>query len=515
MPPRRRKRNEATAGPAAEQASPSPSPSPAPEPSPEGSRSASLSADSSQADSEPPRFLNTTFTTYRVSPLYVGTQPLSPTRLAVLSRRLRDMLVGDVVRGVQVGLESDAALGRTGALIAVEWRWIGVKRILGPNTRDGGRDGSVELGNSSDVGEAETETEDWTQRKGHVLCIELRYENARFSALLLPDLGGGSGVGDPSSNPILLPSWTWQNSSRAGDVDTTTFMSLPLLLFRMPAPLKAVLIDFLSNTFDCRINPLALGTRTLVHSWEAWLSHANSRDRRRTLSRDVLITLGFHVEPPDPKPKPTQNNSTGDGDPSKEAQAQAQAQTQEPPHLGLKSVDITIPAGDIRRFLRVGSSLASNPTAATRKRKAVATTTLSAEQQSRQRRKLAGGKEEEGWAWQSQNESNNSNIAEVSGKEKGGEEEETRQPFTEALAAYLWHHLGLDVFHPGVRVQRVACDGFALSDGRLKIFAPTGRGESDSGSVWKLMRDLVRRARGKPEWGVDALGMGMEGVALR
>lgn len=444
--------------------------------------------------------------------------------------------MGDVVRGVQVELESDAALGRTGALIAVEWRWIGVGRILGPGAgngdrESGGRDGSVELGNDDDDDADEVETGDRRRRKTRrVLSIELRYENARFSALLLPDLGRDSQTASSDPNPNIQPSWTWQNSDRASDADSTAFMNLPLLLFRMPAPLKAVVIDFLSATFDCRINPLALGTRTLVHSWEAWLSYASAGTRRRALNRDVLITLGFHIEPPSPKSKPIDRSTTGGSDPGKAAQVESKAQNQEPPQqLGLKSIDVTIPAVDIRRFLRVGSGLTNNPTAAaaiTKKRKADTTTTLSDAQQSRRRRKLAGGREEEGWAWRSQNDDSNRNDTNGdrgAEKEKGGGEKdkEIQQPFTEALAAYLWHHLGLDMFHPGVRVHRVACDGFALSDGRLKVFAPTSRSrgsesrEADDGSVWRLMRGLVRRARGRPDWGVDALGMGMEGVVLR
>ncbi|KAI1134709.1 kinetochore complex Sim4 subunit Fta1-domain-containing protein [Hypoxylon sp. FL0543] len=485
MPPRRRKRNEAT----------SPSPSAAPEPSPQGSEapSASPSATSSRDDSEPPRFFNTTFTTYRISPLYIGKQALTPARLQALSRRLRDALVGDVVRGVQVGLESDnTALGRTGALQAVEWRWVGAERVLGSKSNDG-REGSVELGN--DANENDERPGKTAQR---VLCIELRYENARFTAMLLPDLAGDGDA--PRSS--YQPSWTWQTDGKSV-VDQTAFVHLPLLIFRMPAPLKSVLIDFLSSTFDCRIHPLALGTRTLIGSWEAWLSNNGSANGRRALGKDVLISLGFHIEPPEPKPQ----GSSGNSDRERDDQDQNQ-KPPEPPHLGLKTIDITIPAVDVHRFLRVGEKLndQSHP-ANTRKRKADAKTTLSDEQQSRRRRKLAGGRGEEGWAWRSQaHDADAQQQPEII----------VEQPFSEALAAYLWRHLGLDMFHPGVRVQRVACDGFALSEGRLKVFAPggsaRGRGaDGEESAVWTLMRDLVRKARGKPGWGSD----GMASMALQ
>ncbi|KAI1103836.1 kinetochore complex Sim4 subunit Fta1-domain-containing protein [Jackrogersella minutella] len=487
MPPRRRKGNDAVASPPA-------SPSPAPDSSPRDSNapSASPSANSSHEDSDPPRFFNTTFTTYRASPLHIGTQALTPARLQLLSRRLRDALVGDVVRGVQVGLESDnAALGRTGALYAVEWRWIDAERILGDRRGDR-REGSVELGNESDGPESRTGR--------RIMCMELRYENARFSALLLPDLAADK----DSPGPDYRPSWTWQtDSTRIDKVDQAAFLHLPLLLFRMPAPLKSVIIDFLSSTFDCRIHPLALGTRSLVGSWEAWLSDNGSSNGRRALSKDVLISLGFHIEPPEPKSKDPGGSGEGEGD----GNAEDQKQKPEPPQLGLKSIDITIPAADVHRFLRAGEKLDSEPqTTDARKRKADAATTLSDEQQNRRRRKLAGGRNEEGWAWRNQSRRDN---------DEAEHPEAFEQPFTEALAEYLWHHLGLDMFHPGVRVQRVACDGFALSEGRLKVFAPGSnsrkhRGEDegedeDESAVWKLIRELVQKARGELSWGSDVI----------
>ena len=45
-------------------------------------------------------------------------------------------------------------------------------------------------------------------------------------------------------------------------------------------------------------------------------------------------------------------------------------------------------------------------------------------------------------------------------------------PFAEALRAYLDRHLALDLFHPGVRVLKIAGDGFSLAEGRVKLFRP-------------------------------------------
>ncbi|KAI4864718.1 kinetochore complex Sim4 subunit Fta1-domain-containing protein [Hypoxylon rubiginosum] len=305
----------------------------------------------------------------------------------------------------------------------------------------------------------------------------------------MPDFAGGE---DPRDSGAQVP-WTWQPKGGGGEeVDRSAFLHLPLLLFRMPAPLKSVVISFLSSTFDCRISPLAIGTRTLVGSWEAWLS-----DSRQATSKDVLFTLGFHIEPPEPKaPK------DGDGNDNGSSSSQAPAKPGPPPPQGLKTIDIAVPAAEVHRFLRVGE--AATTTTRTNKRKSGATTVLSDEQQGRRRRKLAGGKDEEGWSWRR----GGPRPAE---EEAGREEKEAieQQPFTEALAAYAWHHLGLDMFHPGVRVQRVACDAFALSEGRLKVFAPAGDGDTAAAPVWRLVRDLVRKARWNSGWGSGGTAMGM------
>ncbi|KAI8959924.1 kinetochore complex Sim4 subunit Fta1-domain-containing protein [Daldinia sp. FL1419] len=494
MPPRKRKNEEAEeppAGPASPSPLPSPSPpsSPGPGPGPgpgsdaEPASPTSPSADLSHDDSEPPRFLNTTFTTYRVSPLYVGKQGLTPARLQLLSKRLRDTLVGDVVRGVQVGLDSDTVLGRTGALYAVDWRWIDAERILGEGSR---RQGSVELGNVAH------ETDEGVQGgKQQILSVELRYENARFSALLLSDLS----IDENVSDDVHHSSWTWQSddngSSKLREEGRAAFLHLPLLLFRMPAPLKSVLVEFLSSTFDCRISPLALGTQTLVSSWEAWLSDNHSKGNARVSGKNVLITLGFHIEPYESK---LQDN----GNEPSSINEQEQDQKQDQPPLAVKAIDVAIPAADTYRFLRVGEKLGRGSAAAiVRKRKPNASTTLSDDQQRERRRKLAGGKDEEGWAWRKQYQGNTER-----------EEKVIEQPFTDALAAYMWHHFGLDMFHPGVRVQRVACEGFALSEGRLKVFAPSRGYSSDEegqeSSAWKLVRGLVRRARVTSNWTFEA-----------
>ncbi|KAI8626522.1 hypothetical protein F5Y19DRAFT_219158 [Xylariaceae sp. FL1651] len=426
------------------------------------------------------RFFNTTFSTSRVSPLYIGDEPLSAARLQILSRRLRDTLVGDVVRGVQVGLESDVTLGRTGALERVEWRWSDMDTLLSiPPNRDGGAAGAGLDGRDEPARRARR------KREKRVLCLQLEYENVTFSALLLPALDQNE-RGNVSQS--RSSSWTWDTGPEDGDQNA--FVQLPLLLSRMPAPLKAVVVDFLSSTFDCRISPLHLGTRTLIRSWERWIQHSGVADGR-VLNKDVALTLSFHLGPPhDNLMKDRAKNPVIDDN--------RQGESKAPVQLGLKAIDVIVPAEEARRFLRAGvRPIAASHEGKQRGRKRPAQITG---QDTVRRRKLAEAQDEEGWAWRKilHRDSHDSDTMET-----------FDQPFTDALAQYLKHHLALDVFHPGVQVLRVACDAFALSEGRVKVFAPSSRnqmssaGEADN-AVGAFVQDLVRRAQGR-EWSQSAL----------
>ncbi|KAI1078012.1 kinetochore complex Sim4 subunit Fta1-domain-containing protein [Whalleya microplaca] len=496
MPPRRRKRNAAQ-----------PVPSPPEQPSPARSRASATPASDNEpqdaTDTDTPPFFNATFSMYRVSPLYIGKRPLTPTRLNALSKRLRDTLVGDVVRGVQVGLETDASLGRTGALESVEWRWVDLERILGARpSRDRGR--SLELGSSGDaIDEDEGPDARTSSRKQRVLSLELRYENARFGALLLPDLDGSASKGAKDQL-----SWTWEtsadtstNGSQKGATDQTSFLHLPLLLLRMPVPLRSVLVDFLCSTFDVRISALSLGTQTLVRSWEGWL--ADSDPASRPSGKDVSLTLGFHIEPPGAK-GPRADAKAADG-------ADGDAVPQEPAQPGLKTIEITIPSEEIRRFLHTGAQLTlddiANPPSTSnsrkRKRKAdpIAFNITEPYQRTRLRHR-ANPHSEEGWAWllssPSPTPTPTPQTRHTTDQQQQQDRLQREAPFTAALATYLRAHLALNLLHPGVRITRVACEGFVASEaGRVRVHAPVPT-TADAGSeaVWRFVGGLAGRARG-------------------
>lgn len=474
-----------------------------------------------------PTLFNTTFALYRASPLYLGPERLSNARLQTLSKRLRDTLVGDVVRGVQVGLTSssseDATLGRAGVLEGVDWRWVPLRKLL-PRRAKGSRQAarrqrrqqreeSAELGNGEeDAGEDDenSQSEDDQDRNAdaRALSVELRYENNTFAACLLPRLYKNSDGTEDGEIAAAASQWTSHDSAADLVADRKQFMHLPLLLLRMPAPLRTVLNDFLARTFDIRIRPLRLGTHSVVSSWAAWYASSgvsgNDDDQRRGLVKDVVLSLGFHVLDESLTSEAETKEQQEQGDLAEavmdtKKNGNSNNKDSHPKSLGLKAIDIIVPAEEVRRFIRAGQRAiqdrdeeASGDNKRKGKRKAgeQSSNTGGADKQMMspsRRRKLAGGRDDEGWTWRSP---------------EGDEDQEAtstplKEPFTEALGLYLDRHLALNMFHPSVRIPRIACEGFVLSEGRIKVFKPPP--EDGSRSAWRLLDGLVERARGR-DW---------------
>ncbi|KAK8128678.1 hypothetical protein PG984_009786 [Apiospora sp. TS-2023a] len=510
-----------------------PPPSPPPEPRASSSPGPAASEDQDEEDSgghdaeHPlPTLFNTTFALYRASPLYLGPERLNKARLKTLSKRLRDTLVGDVVRGVQVGLTSssseDATLGRAGVLESVDWRWVPLRKLLprrakvsreaAKRRRRQQREGSAELGSreedSDEDRNSESEEDQDRNSDARALSVELRYENNTFAACLLPRLYKNSDGTDDEDNTAAAAQWISTDNATDRAADRKQFAHLPLLLLRMPAPLRTVLNDFLSRTFDVRIRPLRLGTRSVVSSWAAWhtnsgISGGDDDGRHRGLLKDVVLSLGFHVLD---ESLASEAQKMEQGDPSEavvdtKKNGDTNNNDSHPKTLGLKAIDIIMPAEEVRRFIRAGQQVvrdrdeeASESNKRKGKRKA-------GEQSSdtggagklmmspSRRRKLAGGRDDEGWTWRSA---------------EGDQDQATiptsllKEPFIEALGMYLDRHLALNMFHPGVRILRIACEGFVLSEGRIKVFRPPL--EDGSRSAWRLLDGLVERARGR-DWG--------------
>ncbi|KAL7801258.1 kinetochore complex Sim4 subunit Fta1 domain-containing protein [Trichoderma aethiopicum] len=387
-----------------------------------------------------PQFFNTTFSTHRVSPLYIGTQKLDQARLDRLAHRLRDTLVGDVVRGVQIGLEAtDTPMGQVGPLKAVTFRWFRATDVLGDKISEGGDELADE------------------QNKG--LWIELRHENAAYVALLLPGLSQS----EKGSNRPTASLWNMSlDQPDVGEADSSQFLHLPLLLLRMPQPLKVVIGEWLSTTFDCRVTKLNLGTRTLVNVLEGWLQETGLP----RADSDLVLTLAFNAPVTD-KGREAVLPSSGDlGDDDEE-----ENKATEP---GLRSMEISVSASDLRRFLRAGKALQKSKRAASHTASSVSSNKDSWEHDDRERRRLAGPHIDDGWGWL---------------KNKDG----PPYPLMEALAHHLDHHMALNLFHPGVRVTQISCGGFVLSQSRIKIVKTGDVTEDLFKAAWMFVTLLGER----------------------
>ncbi|KAI9757436.1 MAG: hypothetical protein M4579_003452 [Chaenotheca gracillima] len=238
---------------------------------------------------------NTTFTLHRLSPLYHGNAP-SPLQnvpsLTQLARRFRDILKGEVLRGVHVGLIArDDGLGKAGQLLECRWTVLEDERAW---VR--GRD-------RPQPDQAQREDRE-TKPRG--ILIEIGYERASYTAILL--------------------------RSVSPTTDKKGFTALPLLLTRMPNPLRERLIDYLSTTYDTRCSGLTLSSSLLASSLENYLQDLTDppdTDRRiaaplaSPTMRDINLTLTFPA----------------------------------PVSPSLKTLDITIPGSDIAQFLKEGRRL--------------------------------------------------------------------------------------------------------------------------------------------------------------
>ncbi|KAG5937006.1 hypothetical protein E4U53_000099 [Claviceps sorghi] len=427
----------------------------------------------SEEDILPP-FFNTTFSTHRVSPLFIGQQELDPSRLQQLAHRLRDTLVGDVVRGIQIGLEStDTPAGQVGALRSVTIRWFQAQRLLG-----GDLDYTEQDGGSGIDDAVMRQWNRLPERHKRGLWIEIVHENASYIALLLP--GHPGAVRDRRT---ASGGWAMQSDGKVLETgaDQGQFVHLPLLLLRMPQALKGIIGDWISTTFDCRVSKLNLGTRTLITVWEDWIKIAGLPGK----GPDFAISLAFNApiarrarsEAPDSQVEDEQGEAeagagagagAGEGGEEEEEPSEDEdgSTSREP---GLRSIDMSIPPQDLRRFFRAGDqanalyrSSSSGPW----------------EKDARERRRLAGGNADDGWAWRVH-------------------QEPDEHPFTEALARYLDHHLALNLFHPSVRVVQISCGGFVLAQSRLKVVRVGSVSDEVARAAWVFVTRLGERLRGE------------------
>lgn len=219
------------------------------------------------------KLFETSWTIHRLSPLYHGRefQTLldNSAALEAYSLRLRDLLRGDVLRGVQVGLgdlgASDDVLSKAGFLTECTWEafptwshWNAEHSLLeDPEQRPKTFDPGNTLG----------------------ILITLEYENATYKASLL---AGPAGYHDQKSE----------------------LTHLPLLLTRLPSSLRQTFITFLSSNFDTRCSVLRFPSSFLCGELERYMAGLVGTENQRVdsdasravierIMKEAQLTLSF------------------------------------------------------------------------------------------------------------------------------------------------------------------------------------------------------------------------------
>ncbi|KUJ16598.1 uncharacterized protein LY89DRAFT_87938 [Mollisia scopiformis] len=219
---------------------------------------------------------NTTFSLNRVSPLYTSTTlPLNNTTLRDHARQFRDILAGEVLRGVRVGLVlEDDILARVGALQTVTWQLLPEEEAW-----------SME---ELDLDDEDTTTV-LTSSRGMIVTVT--YEKMAYKAILLKDDRTSDGE-------------TTIGSIREG---TEEFQHFSLLLSKMPGPLREAFTDYLTSTFDTRVSNLHLSTSYLNEAFEHYISDLSHDEegeimdiieRSKTLRsvvKETVFIIGFDL----------------------------------------------------------------------------------------------------------------------------------------------------------------------------------------------------------------------------
>lgn len=224
---------------------------------------------------------NRMYALYRLSPLHHGeTLLLDAKTLRTHAQRLKEQLKGDNVRGVDVDFAgTEGALPDKGPLEECQWDMIGDEEAW------------IDLHNQPD--------EPMNPEKARGIEVNLEYEKQSYNALLLRD-----------------PATT---TSPDG------FTSLPLLLVKMPAPIRDVLLNYIRTAFDAHVAPLRLSPAFLTSSLETYFRHLSTSTSTQTIL-DVVQKLQLQLAFP--------HNTTL-----------------------LKSIDISIAGPDVAGFVSRGKLL--------------------------------------------------------------------------------------------------------------------------------------------------------------
>ncbi|KAI9844184.1 MAG: hypothetical protein M1837_005784 [Sclerophora amabilis] len=374
----------------------------------------------------------TTFTLHRLSPLYHGSSTTLLSNAPLLNhhaRRFQDILKGEVLRGVHVGLASgEEGLGKAGALVDCRWDVLKDERTWAGRKISRDEDRGVEE-SSKEIIEPGA--------KG--LHLEIEYERATYTAILLRRVDA---PWDEEEGEELGPAEEERREQRSRE----GFTSLPLLMTRMPNTLRDTLIDYLSTAFDTRCSALRLSSSFLTGSLEVYLQDL-------TVPRTSTTSTG--ATPLSRRRRSTKQPST----PATPIMKDINLILTFPPPVSpsLKTLDLVIPAAGITQFLERG-------------RRQLKTSANQPNQLNGKRKRRQPSK---------------SRSNDPSGTDHAP------QIFTTALSTYTSTHLAMPLYTTtttttttstdpssqadpsSIRTSRIACGGFVIGvEGKVKVFTP-------------------------------------------
>ncbi|KAH4189694.1 hypothetical protein HBH72_135130 [Parastagonospora nodorum] len=211
------------------------------------------------ADIPPYPLYNRTYNLYRLSPLHHGDTPLlTDGSLHVHAKRLKEQLKGDNVRGVQVDFAAAEDTAKLGPLEECSWETIGDEDAWIDRHRQSIEPDASQLSPAPSPGRA----------RG--IDVSLEYEKQSYNALLLRDPGA--------------------TSSPDG------FTSLPLLLLKMPGPVREIFLNYLRTAFDAHVAPLRLPSSFITSSLETYFKHLSASTSTQSIQdvvRQLHIQLAF------------------------------------------------------------------------------------------------------------------------------------------------------------------------------------------------------------------------------
>lgn len=205
-------------------------------------------------DIPPYPLYNRTYNLYRLSPLHHGDTPLLTDRtLRTHAKRLREQLKGDNVRGVQVDFASAEDNARLGPLEECSWDLLGDE------------DAWIDRYRQLQDPEA-SQLPPPTEPRG--IEVSLEYEMQSYNALLLRD----------------------PQNTMAPD----GFSSLPLLLVKMPGPVRDIFLQYLRTAFDAHVAPLRLPSTFITGSMETYFRHLSASSSTQSI-QDVVRQLNVQL----------------------------------------------------------------------------------------------------------------------------------------------------------------------------------------------------------------------------